>query len=95
MTLTNNDLWDDPMAGYDYELIESPTLEADTNIDGDTAFFNVWDIKIHGTTIADRYSRLRLTPDDVRSIVERAEEAIGDAIYHELDNALNEYVGAR
>lgn len=95
MALTNNDMWDDPMAGYDYEFIESPTLEADTNADGEAAFFNVWDIKIHGTTIADRYNRLRLTPDDVRAIVESAEEAIGDAIYYELDKALNEYVGNR
>lgn len=76
------------------KIIESPSLEAYTNIDGKKAHFNVWNIEIHGATIADDYPRLRLTPEDVRRIFERAAEAIDEAIYDEIDNALNEYVGA-
>ena len=83
------------MMNNDYSLEKSPTLTGHTNKNGERGYYESWGIDIDGASIAYEYGRLNLTPEDVRRVVELAEESISDAIYDAIDRALDEYMGTR
>ena len=77
-----------------YELKETPSLEGYPDDSGNTRYYPIWQIKIHGAEVASEYPYPDLTPEQVRRVVNEVEELIGDAIWEIIDNGINEVLGA-